>query len=192
MPATQLLLALARFGHAWPQAPQFVRLVRRSTHVPGSVEVAPHTVSPTGQRQTPLVQVARVAQRLLQVPQCSSSVCRFDSQPFAAFMSQSANGALQTNVQVPLAQTAVAFAGGEQSTLQPPQWRRSVAVLTHSPTASRSGVVVLLQVVGASSGHAQRWPVAQKAPVGQQRLPQTRLSGQQNLSVPEVSSVRQV
>ncbi|HEU0089216.1 MAG TPA: hypothetical protein VFQ77_16485 [Pseudonocardiaceae bacterium] len=68
-----------------------------------------------------------------------------------------------------------------QTTPHLPQLLRSVCVLTHWPTW---GSVPPGHTVGAEAGHVQALPVEQVAPVGQQRLPQTRLFGQQNLSVP--------
>jgi hypothetical protein len=76
-----------------------------------------------------------------------------------------------------------------QTTPHWPQLLRSVWVLTHSPTW---GTVPPGHTVGEEAGQVQRLLVEQVAPVGQHRLPQTRLFGQQNLSVPEVSSVKQV
>jgi hypothetical protein len=71
-----------------------------------------------------------------------------------------------------------------------PQWEVLVWRLTHSPTWGTAPVPV--QTVGVLAGQTQRLPVEQLAPVGQHRLPHTRLFGQQNLSVPEVLSTRQV
>jgi hypothetical protein len=71
-----------------------------------------------------------------------------------------------------------------------PQCRRSLSRLTHSPTWGTFPVPT--HTVGEEAGQTQRLLVEQVAPVGQHRLPQTRLFGQQNLSVPEVSSVKQV
>jgi hypothetical protein len=71
---------------------------------------------------------------------------------------------------------------------QVPQLFTSVWTSTHSPTWGRvpPGHACL------PVGQTHRLPAPQVAPVGQQRLPQTKKFGQQNLSVPEVSSVRQV
>ena len=52
--------------------------------------------------------------------------------PLPGLPSQSANPGAQTNVHCPDEQTADAFAGVAQVTPQPPQLRRSPAVLRHA------------------------------------------------------------
>jgi len=57
--------------HAWPQAPQLLLLVLRSTHAPL------HTTCEAGQLQAPPLHVAPVAHADPHAPQLAGSVCLF-------------------------------------------------------------------------------------------------------------------
>jgi hypothetical protein len=70
-----------------------------------------------------------------------------------------------------------------------PQLLRSICLLTHWPTC---GIAPPGHRSGVPAGQTHLFVTLHSAPVGQQRLEQTRLSGQQNLSVELLWSRRQV
>jgi hypothetical protein len=129
-------------GQTLPQAPQLLESVfvfvsqpvaaRLSQLAKGAVQTKP---------QAPPLQVvvafARVGQTLPQAPQLLTSVLVFVSQPFVAFPSQSAKGAMQTKPQVPPLQVVVAFARVGQTVPQAPQLVTSVFVFVSQPLAAR-------------------------------------------------------
>jgi hypothetical protein len=57
-----------KFEHIVPQAPQWLKLVWRLTHAPLQL------VSPAGQAQVPLLQVAPDGQAVVHEPQCPVSL----------------------------------------------------------------------------------------------------------------------
>jgi hypothetical protein len=71
----------------------------------------------------------------------------------------------------------------------PPQLLASVCLLTHWPTC---GTVPPGHKSGNAVGQTHLFVTVQSAPVGQHRPEQTRLSGQQNLSVELLWSIRHV
>jgi hypothetical protein len=131
VPAAQVAVAFVGAWQTLLQPPQFCRSVAVLTHwsphlVKGALHSKPHT--PPTQVVVALVTLGHCTP---QAPQLLVSVLVFVSQPLAALLSQFAKGALHTKPQVPAAQVAVAFVGAWQTLLQPPQFCRSVAVLTH-------------------------------------------------------------
>jgi len=137
-PLTQVGVEFARVGHALPQAPQALTLLRVSTSQP-SAELLLQFAKPVEQLkpQAPPAHVdaalARAGHAAPQRPQWLVSVARVDSQPLFACRSQSAVPAAHTKLHVPAAHTAVAEARAGQETPQVPQFEGSTEVRVQAP-----------------------------------------------------------
>jgi hypothetical protein len=127
---------------AWPQPPQFARLVEVSTSQP-SPALPLQSARPVGQVPRAVPQVAMVhtgtrpgvvvLHTLPQVRQLLTAVLRLVSQPFSAMPSQLPKPELQVpSAQRPLAQVAVAL-GKLQVLPHAPQWVVLVLVLASQP-----------------------------------------------------------
>ena len=106
---SQVADALAGAVHGVHEVPQDEALVLL-THVPVQLwKLALHAVPQVAAAHVG-VPFATIGQPV-QVPQCSGSVARFASQPFAGLLSQSENPSEHVNPHVPEVQFAVAFGG---------------------------------------------------------------------------------
>ena len=128
-PAPHVGEAFARGAQALPQAPQFVRSVRRST------QVEPQGVVPAAQESThaPRSHRSPDRQRAPQVEQLALSLARALSQPLTGLPSQLPKPARQFTTQEEEAQAGVEFARDGQTLSQRPQFSRSASRVVQAP-----------------------------------------------------------
>jgi hypothetical protein len=131
--AVQVGLALGRAGQVIPQPPQLAGSVAGVTQLaPQSICVAPHvdTHMPTiGSHTVP------AAHGRPQAPQFAG-LLRAASQPFDAFMSQSAKPGRHVNPHAPRSHVGVAFGRGGHAFPQAPQLRASLSSTASHPFAA--------------------------------------------------------
>jgi hypothetical protein len=133
--AEQYDVLLGRDAQGRPQAPQFMRLARRSISQPFAAAPSQlsRPVSQAASAHTPLRHAPvppENTQPLLHMPQCAALDERSVSQPLAALPSQSPKPALQrARAHAPAAQAATPL-GKVHALPQRPQWATSVAKVT--------------------------------------------------------------
>jgi hypothetical protein len=137
IPAVQIAVPLAPFGHTVVQLPQWSTFWFKSASQPLTTlasQLAKFALQlmvqfAASQAAVPLV----VSQVLLQLPQWAALVCRFDSQPSAGLLLQSAQLGWQLAIeQAPLVQAGVAL-GRLQTVAQAPQWLGSLLTAVSHP-----------------------------------------------------------
>jgi hypothetical protein len=140
-PSPHDAVALARVGHAAPQAPQLLVDARVSTSQPSSARLlqsakpashaTPH--APRAQVAAPL---AGVAQSALHAPQCAVETRVSTSHPSSVRELQSAKPGAHATVHAPAAHAGVALAPAGHAAPQAPQLDAEVRVSTSHPSAA--------------------------------------------------------
>jgi hypothetical protein len=141
VPAAQRAVALEPAAQTRPQAPQLATVVRRSTSqplaaTPSQLPKFVAQVRPQVPAEQTAVEFDPAGQALPQRPQWATVLCTSTSQPLVATPSQLPKPGVQLTPQVPVVHAGAEFEPEGQEVPQPPQWRGSLAVVTHEPLQS--------------------------------------------------------